>query len=104
MGKTGIVAVMFVVLALTGCAATPAPPAGADAYLTSVKGVWYGAAPSDADLIAYGEKACSALTSGAAIPDVSVVPGASSVAVSLTSTGTDKNNWHVVRFAPAMCP
>ena len=101
------ITISAVALLLAGCAgATGAPTIspGTDEYLTSIKGVWYGSAPSDADLIAYGNEACADLASGVAIPEVSVLPDTTGEVVSIESTETDKNNWHVVRFAPSMCP
>lgn len=104
MFKTGWVAVAaVVVLALSGCASAGAS-AGESDYLTSVKGVWYGTVPTDADLIGYGKKACESLAAGDDMFYLAILPGATGEKVSYEATETDKNNWHVVAFATALCP
>ena len=108
--KTTLAAVVLAVLTMTGCATaapetpTPVESTGEAKYLANVKRVWFGPEPSDADLIIYGIAACDDLAAGIAIADVRVLPEASDAAVSVESSDADKNNWHVVRFAPPMCP
>lgn len=92
-------------LLLSGCAAQNAAGSeGESKYLDNVKSVWIGNAPSDADLIEYGQAACDALADGEKIREVVAVPGASGEDVLDSSSGDDLNNWHVVRFSGALCP
>jgi len=99
-----IAATAGIAILLVGCSATASMPAGADDYVASVSGVWYGAALSDADLVAYGQEACAAMAANANLSTMQILPGSTAAPVSVDSTSTDKNNWHVIVFATSLCP
>jgi hypothetical protein len=102
MKKTTYAIAAMIVLAMTGCAPVAHHTSGETAFLAAVKPVWYGDLPSDATLIAYGEKACAAQTSTIYTPS-QVVPGATATPISLNSSETDKNNWSLGRFSGTLC-